>query len=553
MIAAATGNPRVYPAPTEAEKRSLPVDNQSSERESLSLIDQLFQTDIQSCREQMNSSPLWNTFKALPDTFLAYIYAEKNRLAMAEESRYVVDDNQQIVAGFHHGYEASDDQYHPGTFRPFMIKGYWIPCSEGKRFQLRQGLCSITRTVESQNQILYLVHPKSTTLFAPLTRKYQHTQVDVPALALSSFRTLLIALPVGSTTEFAMVKVSLNEKIGGVRRLLVQKECAASVAASAVLNNKQTGKFTCLEENLSFVPDARLLDLEEEAVHLSGAGMIHRPVPELFTTEDHYIIPLYALFGINNWPLLNTLIEQSQKTPTLFITDTLLRPIAEEMVDHIYSQRFYLEFHGQNVLLKLDKNDLSVIDFIYRDMGGVNCRLSDVQLKQLPEHLRDHAQYWEPNFISDAAVIMEGIAKKVLFNLTKVFFKSEPYNRDPEFCHWRAKMTVHGYQDNWTLPGADGCTDKHRTRHTPDTFYRYGYYEKIFARELLEVMSRHGIFLNIKRTCPGYDYAFFMDKIGRIDSCDTPCVEFEWFSELVKMTLPHYYQHQDAYSRRKNR
>lgn len=553
MIAATTGNPHVYPALTEAEKLSLPVNNQSSERESLSLIDQFFQTDIQSCREKMDRCPLWDTFKTLPDTFLAYIYAEKNRLAMTKESRHIVNENQQIIAGFHHGYEASDDQYHPGTFHPFMMKGYWIPCSEGKLFQLRKGHCSITRTVEGQDQILYLVHPKSTTLFAPLMLKYQHTQVNVPALALSSFRTLLIALPVGSTTEFAMVKVSLDEKIGGVRRLLYQKECAASVATSAVLKNKQMAKFTCLEENLSFVPDARLVNQGEEAVLLSGAGIIHRPVPELFTTPGHYIIPLYALFGVNNWPLLNALVEQSQKTPTQFITDALLKPIAEEMVDHIYRQRFYLEFHGQNVLLKLtmNKNDLSSIDFIYRDMGGVNCRLSDVQLTQLPEHLRDHAQYWAPNFIPDAATIMEGIAKKVLFNLTKVFFKLEPSDRDPKFCHWRAEMTAHGYQDNWTMPGADGSKDEHRTRHTRDTFYRYGYYEKIFAQELLEVMSRNGIFLNIKKKCPDNDYSFFMDKIGSIDSCDTPCVEFEWFSELVKMTLPHYFQHQDAYSRRK--
>ncbi len=554
MIAAATGTPYVYTALTETENRSLPGNSALSERNCLSLVDQFFQTEIQSCREKMDRSPLWDTFKALPDTFLAYIYAEKTRLAMAEESRHVVNENQQIVAGFHHGYEASDDQYHPGTFQPFMMKGYWIPCSEGKLFQLRQGHCSITRTVEGQDQILYLVHPKSATLFAPLISKYQHTQVDVPALALSSFRTLLIALPAGGTTEFAMVKVSLNEEIGGVRRLLYQKECAASVANSSVLKNKQTEKFTCLEENLSFVPDAHLIDPKEEAVQLSGAGMIHRPVPELFTTQGHYIIPLYALFGINNWPLLNALIEQSQTTPTQFITGALLRPIAEEMVDHIYRQRFYLEFHGQNVLLKLtmDHNDLPAIDFIYRDMGGVNCRLGDVQLHQLPEHLRGHAQYWEPNFIPDAAVIMEGIAKKVLFNLTKVFFKSEPTTRDPEFCCWRAKMTVYGYQENWTLPGADGRTDNHRTRHTPKTFYRYGYFEKIFARELLEVMTRHGIFLNIKRSCPDYDYSFFMDKIGNIDSCNTPCVEFEWFSELVKMTLPHYFQHQDAYSRRKN-
>jgi len=58
--------------------------------------------------------------------------------------------------------------------------------------------------------------------------------VVVPALSLSSFRTLLVALP---NEQYAMVKVSLDEKIGGAVRLLQHKP----------------SKIAYLVENFSFV------------------------------------------------------------------------------------------------------------------------------------------------------------------------------------------------------------------------------------------------------------------------------------------------------------
>ena len=505
-------------------------------------VNRFFYHELQAARAEMACSPLWDYFRALPDSLLTYIYSEKHRLAMTGETRYVTDGNRRTIGGFYHSYDADSDQYHPNSFQPFIVHGYWIPSSEGQLFSLGRESCAITRTVDGQDQILFIVHPKSTCLFAPLIEKYQHNQIDIPAIALSSFRTLLIALP--DSSEFTMVKVSLDEIIGGVRRLLHEKECAASVAFTAMLNSKPVEQFTCLAEDFSFVPD--LVNPGDSKAALSGAGMIHRPIPQFFSDDDSHIIPLYALFGVNNWPLLNTLIEQSQKSPTQFITDTLLQPLALAMVNHIYKQRFYLEFHGQNVLLKLTarQNHLDVA-FIYRDMGGVNCQLSDVELQKLPEQLRHHANHWEANFITDAGVILEGIAKKVLFNLTKVFFKCEQH--DPDFCRWREAMIARDYQSNWTLP--DSSDDQHQQHHTQESFYRYGYFEKIFACRVLEAMSLGGIFLDIQRSCPGY--AFFHDEMGDNNTFDKPLTTTEWFYALVQMTLPHYFQYQNAYNARK--
>ncbi len=512
----------------------------------LSPVDRFFLDESQAARTRMADSPLWGHFRSLPDAFLTYLYSEKHRLAMTAETRYVVDDQHQTIAGFEHSYGADDDQYHPQNFQPFIVHGYWIPSDEGKLFMLHQDSYGVTRTVNDQHQILFVIHPKSTTLFAPLIKKYQHSQIDIPAIALSSFRTLLIAVPdsIENSPGFAMLKVSLDQTIGGVRRLLYQKECAASVAFSAMLNNKRMEQFTCLSEDLSFVPD--LINPNDEQAILSGAGMIHRPFAQLLSNDNSHIIPLYALFGVNNWPLLNALIAQSQKSPTQFITDALLQPVATAMINHIYQQRFYLEFHGQNVLLKLTAHPERLdVAFIYRDMGGVNCQLHETELQQLPEALRDHARSWEANFTSDAATILEGIAKKVLFNLTKVFFKCE--HRDPDFCRWRDAIINLGYQGNWTL--ADVSNDQHQQCHTEKSFYRYGYFEKIFAHHVLEAMSRGGIFLDIKRSCPSY--AFFRDEIGDNHTFDKPCITSEWFSALVHMTLPHYLQYQNTYNARR--
>ena len=531
MISPATGTTVAYRADLHRQESRSPLPEPSP-------VDRFFHQELQAARAEMAGSPLWDHFRTLPDSLLTYLYSEKHRLAMTGETRRVADHDQ-IIAGFEHSYEADHDQYHPVNFQPFIIHGYWLPISEGQQFSLHTENCAI---IDGQDQILFLVHPKSTRLFAPLIEKYRHKQIDIPAIALSSFRTLLIALP--DSGEFTMVKVSLDQTIGGVRRLLHRKECAASVAFTAMLDGKSTGQFTCLAEDLSFVPN--LVNPDDSKAVLSGAGIIHRPIPQLFRDHDSHIIPLYALFGVNNWPLLSALIEQSQKSPTQFITEALLQPLAVAMVNHIYQQRFYLELHGQNLLLKLTarQNHLDVA-FIYRDMGGVNCQLSDAELQELPEQLRPHANYWQANFVTDAGTILEGIAKKVLFNLTKVLFKCEQH--DPDFCRWRAAMIDHGYQANWTLP--DTGNDQHQQRHTQESFYRYGYFEKIFASQVLEAMSLGGIFLDLPRSCPGY--RFFQDEMGDNNTFDKPLTTIEWFSALVQMTLPHYYQYQDAYSARK--
>ena len=397
----------------------------------------------------------------------------------------------------------------------------------------------MTRITPEGKEILFLVHPKSEDLFAPLMKKYASKQVTVPALSLSSFRTLLIAIPgTHSLPQYAMVKVSLNETIGGVLRILHLRECARSVATTEILQSKPS-EISFIQENLSFVSNSDLLSPECAKAFREGAGMIYRPIPDCLSNScpNEYIIALFALFGSRNRPLLDRLIQQSKKTPTEFIVDSILNPLANAFIDLLYFHHVSIEAHGQNLLLAINTSDPDdvKIKMMYRDMGGVNCLLSEKDKDALPQALRNEDYFYLNTHIKDASDVLEGLATKVLFNLTKQFFKSEKYDCiDPAFGKWKSEMIKRGFSENWSIPGEN--PDAHRQDFTIENFYRYGYFEKIFGHLLLEAMSRKGIFVELSDYHPQIDYTLFENKLCDPENPYNTCIEIEWFKELIKQT-----------------
>lgn len=311
-------------------------------------IDQLFSSENAFIRETLFKDPKFAPFRFVSDALLTFIFSEKNRLALNEETRIVKD-----TTGFVHLYNAKDDCYHPKYFEPFDLIGLWIPSSEGNFFSIREESEQtplIRKGPQDEKEILFLIHPKSVTLFEDLIQKYAHTQVAIPALSLSSFRTLLIAIPkTTSLPQYAFVKVSLDENIGGTRRILSLKECAGSVATAAVVSS-QSGNIAFMKEDFSFV--------------INNAGMIHRPIPECLLDPDSKlkVIPFFSLFGVKNRELLDLLIRQSCKGPTEFVVDCLIKPIARVVVDMLYIKHKSLEIHGQNLLLMLNTNASGQLD-----------------------------------------------------------------------------------------------------------------------------------------------------------------------------------------------
>lgn len=510
----------------------------SSSTQAATTVDQLFADERNALRTRLFSEPALAPFRHLPDGMLTFLCGEKARLSLTDDARRVWDGNN-LVSGYTHDYHCKDDQYHPKHFTPFDIKGYWIPESEGQLFATQDAAkCPLTRNGPKGKEVLFLIHPKSEHLYGPLMQKHAGQKVSVPALALSSFRSLLVALP-GGLPNYALVKVTLDEKIGGAQRLLSLKECAGSVGLTAVLQQKQS-KIAFMKEDVSFVPNSDMLDAQHTHAVEKGAGMIHRVIPECLMSQDphKYVIPLFALFGADNRPLLDLLIKQSKKSPTEFVREYFLRPLAAQLIDLIYFQHTSIEAHGQNLLLSIDtsQTDNLKISFIYRDMGGVNCDFNNKDQAALPKCVQKSEYYFDQHD-HNTSEAMEHFTRRVLFNLTKQFFKSETYgNTDPEFAQWKSAMIRQGFGDNWSIAGDN--PNAHKEDFTKETFYRYGYFEKMFGTELLKAMSQKGIFVELCDSKLTYDV--FNDLLYQPGNPYNTCVDRVWFKDLILNTYRAY-------------
>jgi hypothetical protein len=486
-------------------------------------------------RYLIDCDPDFIAFRGLPDPLFTFIYGEKQCLSMTPNTREIYDDHGNIIDGYESHYRSADNAYHPKVMRPFDLEGYWIPVTEGKIFVFQAPEGPLTRVRGGVLELLFLVHPSSKDLYKPLCQKYADSCIRVPALALSSFRTLLIAVPKEyGGVAYEMVKLSLDAEIGGVERRLHQKECACSVATTALLSQRPK-TIDCLFDDWSFVPRQELINPDHKVAVERGAGMIHRQIPSWLTDpfSQEYVVPLYALFGRKNWPLLRALIKKSELTPTQFIKIHLLQPFAELLVDHAVFQRTSLELHGQNLLLRITcpREGEVKIGFAYRDMRGANTQPTEDELAALPNGLGNRDYFYSESYSSDAAWVIERISGRVCFEFTKQLFKAEEI-QDPEFTEWKRKMIQLGYAGNWTVPGEEG--DLHVMKHTEQSFFRYCYFSKIFARCLLEVLIREGVFLDLVDEDPKLNYIYFDQLLG---SPLDPCLKVHWFKHLVMSVL----------------
>lgn len=178
-------------------------------------------------------------FHCINDAMFDFLLLEKLHLYMGDGTRKVIDEKGEIISGYKQTFEHVEDKYHPQNFGVFTLSGFWLPEFEGELFIIRdedeaEDLSAFRRR-NSQNvkEFLFLVHPKSEPLFAPLISCYSHQRIEVFALSLSSFRTLLVSVPQGDGSfVVAFAKVSLDERINNVSRILSRKECGQSVATT---------------------------------------------------------------------------------------------------------------------------------------------------------------------------------------------------------------------------------------------------------------------------------------------------------------------------------
>jgi hypothetical protein len=274
-----------------------------SQFQSTNVIDQFFSDRCTFLRTHLSREISLTPFRQLPDALLMLLYAEKINLRLIAETRLVKDENGIIISGYAQDYHCQHDQYHPKELMPFNLKGYWIPENEGELFITDvETPCPLIRQGPQGKEVLFLIHPKTEHLFGPLMEKYKQEKLLIPALSLSSFRTLLISLPTSDQNYFyTMVKLSLDEKIAGTLRILSLKECACSVGMTAILKHSHSD-ISFFRDDVAFVPHARLLMQEYGSKEV---GMIHRQIPERLLNSNEYILPFFSLFGKQNQPLLD--------------------------------------------------------------------------------------------------------------------------------------------------------------------------------------------------------------------------------------------------------
>lgn len=188
----------------------------------------------------IQEDPLFIPFRDITTAMLDFLILEKLHLYMNDGTRKVVDSNGEIISGYLQTFRHTEDEYHPQNFKPFMSFGFWIPEEEGELFLIQEHLeTPFRRNNEGRKEVLFLVHPKSEALFSPLTQEYDSKKIEIPSLSLSSFRTLLVSIP-GNDGQWtlAFAKLSLDEKINNVSRIISKKESAGSVAATFAFKEK---------------------------------------------------------------------------------------------------------------------------------------------------------------------------------------------------------------------------------------------------------------------------------------------------------------------------
>ncbi len=495
--------------------------------------------------QNMSQDIRFRSFTPLPKSLLTFVWAEKERLVLQSSHRILLDDDERKVR---RGNDLSidhipRDETHPSTFAPFLIEGYWIPESEGEFFSNATLEPSpFIKETENGREILFLVHPHSKHLFLPLREKYKDKKIDLEALALSSFRTLLVAYQ----NTFSFIKVSLDKEIGfnekqeKIVRILSKKECALSVANTGLIHSLSMAspsdvKMEFLSEDFSFVPGKHLINsgLGFALAQEKGAGMIHRIIPQCLSEPKEFIVPLFALLGPKNRPMLKALIEQSGLPPTQCVMEKILKPLMLSCLELLFKHNTSIQAHDQNIMIAIDPEQPHAINtrFVYRDMGGVNTLLIQRQeLKnRLPSELQADDYFYFDKHFHDAAINIDRIVT-VAYLLTEQFFNDQEIcKNDEEFFQWKKEMCDRGFIKNWTSDAAE-C---HTLEIPIDQFYHFGYFEKKLAALLLNYFLEEGCFFG--------RYDVFQDFVERMkinlegkDQID-PCIyQQDWFIDLIK-------------------
>jgi hypothetical protein len=532
---------------------------------------------------QLDFGAGFECFRDLPPAFIRHIIADTlcmpvdpDMEQLTTETRLMIGACGAQVGGYEVRAHIPRDQYHPHRLQPFKLRALWLPISVGEFFTLGSAAIppEIVRKVGDTDSVLFPIHPKSETLYAPLLQEYPDRIVELSAIALSSSRSLVLALPkVKGKTQFVIAKVSLDADVGWrEHRVIALKDCANAVANTGLLYARLPDDYDLrfLGEPAAFVPTQSFSPCAGMTDEARRFGVIYREIPaELNNPDDdktprESLIPVFALFGVDNRPFFLRLIEASGESATDFLTQKVLRPLARAFTDLIYFQQTSIQAHAQNLLFSLDE-DLRITGLVYRDMGGVNCLADDRQFLALPPKMRSKEFFYFDTHLLDGAVALEEFfVGRVLFNLTKQMVKSHIERNDWPFAQWTLSMSKQNFLANWST--GNSTDDQHAKEIPIQDFCRYGYTERIFAQLILDELEARGVFSTIGQLMQlpkaaqapieetikamklteiiappprplEISRAFFQEMFDTPSiGYRSPCIDRYWFKELILLT-----------------
>lgn len=283
------------------------------------------------------------------------------------------------------------------TFRPrfgktFPIKYLEIPAgdlhvidTEGGSTQIRQHLFV---SKDGKRFVRFFIHPDSEGLYKPLIKKYG-VAGTYTAAATASTRSVL-AWPDSDPKALVFLKLSLAQVQDGLGRIIPGWEVRRSVGISEIAGQtadllwKQSGAsiipefagaYVDARENLPFYVDGKQGDVVEH-------GLIARDASFLSEFPNDITVPLFSLF--NHGPkgedpliikIWNSRRTKNKITFVNFVGEYLFKPFLEKNKYLLFHQGIIPEFHGQNVVVVLDKKTKEIKHFFHRDVGSMKVDL----------------------------------------------------------------------------------------------------------------------------------------------------------------------------------
>jgi hypothetical protein len=259
----------------------------------------------------------------------------------------------------------ADARYNPDSGNVFEVDSYWVDSDKmfsAKGIGLEPRLENLFfRVHEGRNQVRLMVHPESKKFYASVTNGLEVAD-KFYATATSSSRSCVVWKE--GVAPF-MVKMSLDLELGGVNRTIPASEVSRSIGTNNVIETDRASlpsDFETFPEVVSVIPQG-----------MKRGGMIVRQFPlDLIEGRANYI-PIFALYALppgQGPPLLAEMIRKSGRPALEFIRDHFIRPFARQWLDLTIFNGISMEPHGQNMLAKVDNNDMPIRGFGHRDMGG---------------------------------------------------------------------------------------------------------------------------------------------------------------------------------------